>query len=47
MRPCLQKLDTGHCTYDFVSLLAPTSPKLVLRPQTPKVTFLKHEKYFL
>ena len=47
MRPCLQKLDTGFCTYGFVSLLAPVSPKLALRFQTPKVTFLQHENYFL
>ena len=43
MRPCLQKLDPGFSTYDFVSLLDPFGPKLVLRPQTPKATFLQHE----
>ena len=43
MRPCLQKLDPGFSTYDFVSLLDPIGPKLVLRPQTLKATFLQHE----
>ena len=43
MRPCLQKLDPGFSTYGFVSLLGPIGPKLGLRPQTPKATFLQYE----
>ena len=30
----------------FVSLLAPIGPKLVLRPHTPKATFLQLENIF-
>ena len=33
--------------FGFVSLSVPISPKLVFRHQTPKVTFLQHEKYLL
>ena len=44
VRPCLQKLDTGFCTYGFVSLLAPIGPKVILRPKTPKASFLHHVK---
>ena len=39
-----QKLDTGFCTYGFVSLLAPIGPKVILRPKTPKASFLHHVK---
>ena len=47
IRPCLRKLDQGFWTYGCVNLLIPIDPKLVLRPQTPKVIYLPHEKYFL
>ena len=40
MRSCLQILDTEFCNYGFASLLVPTAPKLVLRPQIQKATFL-------
>ena len=46
MRPCVQKLDTGFCTYSFVSLLVPLGPKPVLRSQTLNTASFVRRKIF-
>ena len=46
MMPFLTKPKLGFWTYDLMSVLGPGGPKLVFRPQTPRLRhFLRFENF--